>query len=232
MIKVKIVKFVLDMPLKRLIEKVSSLSSYGSQGNSCTLTEFSDSSLSAVYVEKVVTRETIIDLQGKENVIDVVRYPRYEFQIQRFVKENEFLLLVFNPPRSLRGLIEFLVGVLDKNIYFRDSKISVDKFIELAKSSKDIESVTVDKVKVKGVEVSRTSYADITISSSFNAYHDLESFLDDKNYKISNARTRLKTKFGSGKVEVSSTGLLGIDEAVFDEILFFFLKSASDVVVG
>lgn len=232
MVKVKVVKFFLDIPLKRLVEKFSSLSDYDFQDNSCTLTEFSDDSLSALYVEKIVTRETVLDLHGKESEIDVVRYPRYEFQIRRFGNDDVFLLLVFNPPRSLKGLVDFLNKVSGGNVFFRESKLSVDKFIDSAKSFKKIISLTVDRIKVRGIEVSRSSYADITVSSSGNAYHDLEYFLHDKSYKISNARMRVKTKFGLGKVEASSSGLLGIDEAVFDELLSCFLESAKDVVIN
>ncbi|MGP9500253.1 hypothetical protein [Halomonas sp. AOP43-D1-4] len=230
MIKVKIVKFFLELPLNRLIEKFSDLSGHNFQDNSFTLTEFNENSVSAVYVEKVVTRETVIDLQGRESEVEVVRFPRYEFQLQKFGSDG-FLLLVFNPPRSLKGLVDFLLKEVDGHIYFRESKVSVDDFIENAKSFDSILSVRADKIKAKGISISSSSYADVSVSSSLNAYVDLEEFLQEKKFKISSARLRVRTKFGSGKVEVSSSGLLGIDESVFDEILAGFIESSKDIVL-
>lgn len=231
MIKVKVVKFVLDISLKLFVDKMANFFEFSTRDNSCTLLEYDENSLSAEYVEKVVTRETIIDDQGNETDIDVVRYPRYEFQIQSFNTNGEFLLLVLNPPRSLKSLVEFLIKTSSNNIFFRELKFSLEVFLDRAKAFEGISSFTVDKVKAKGVQISGASYADVLVSSSGNAYQDLEGFLDKKNYKISNVRMRVKTKFGSGKVEISSSGLLGVDQNVFDEILDFFLKSSNDIVI-
>ncbi len=231
MIKVKVVKCLLDISLKHFVEKIASLTDFGPQDNYCTLVEYSDSSLSAVYVEKVVARETIIDIHGNETEIDVVRYPRYEFQIQHFGKEGEYLLLIFNPPRSLKALVNFLTLELSNKIYFREMKLSIENFVSRASLFEEFSHFTVDKVRAKGVQVSGSSYADVSISSTADAYKDIESFLDRKSYKVSNIRMRVKTKYGHGKVEVSSAGLLGVDQNVFDEVLDFFFSSAKDIVI-
>ncbi|XUO85974.1 hypothetical protein RVM26_10000 [Halomonas sp. KM072] len=230
MIKVKVVKCVLDISLKQLIEKLSGLAELSSQSSLISLIEYSETSVSAVYVEKVVMREKIIDIHGEETEIDVVRYPRYQFELHQFDEKGGCLLLILNPPRSLKILVDFLIQVTNGHVFFKELKLSVESFVSEIITFDKIKYYLVDKVKAKGVEVSNSSYADVSMSSSKNAYEDLERFLDKKSYTISNIRMRVSTNFGEGKVEISSSGLLGLDHNVYEEVLEFFLCSAKNIV--
>lgn len=222
MVKVKVLNVSMSPSMQSLADKLLSFPYSDEEGKGFDLEDFNGRYLSAKYVERVVSKETVIAPSGEESEIEVVRYLSYCFSLKRLGGER-CLMFIFNPPRSLKPLVSSLSAFEFGALFFSAMKLDAECFMRKARNFPGFEVDKVDKVRVKGVQISSSTYADVAVSSSSEAYNDMKEFVGEKSYRVSNVRMSLRTNFGKGRFEVSSSGLLTVDESLLEEVVEFSL---------
>lgn len=210
MAKIKLVKLEVDGNLLAIAAALRHQKYSDDRGWGFNFLERTSQTISAYYIEKFVSKETIKDPFGDTSEIETIRYTNILFQLSHAISApSEMVLEVASPPRSIRTLIQALSYCSDR-IFASDVNIPLlSVYKELSKQSREARIV---RIRATKVPISINSIAKVEISSSndayvdyLNAFEDTEKFIDkieiDKPYGPS-----------SGTLELSRSGLICCDE--------------------
>lgn len=222
MVKAKIVNLYLDIPLSGFVEALSDSSYDSFKGKGFELFEYDDQSLRARFIKKVVYKEFVVDPYGGEEEIETVRFEECGFSIFSCNDEG-FLLVVYNPPRTLKPLISSLSDIARSGFYVSSIEVDISKFLDDLKEADGYDVNSIDRLQVKKVVVNESSRADIVFTSAKNAFEDAEAFLGGKRFHVGKIRMQLHVGYNRGRLEVSSSASIGCSDKLFDDVLGFCL---------
>ncbi|SIQ85764.1 hypothetical protein [Marinobacterium stanieri] len=175
--------------------------------------DYDNNNISCKYFERIVDEEIIIDPFGNEIINSSTRYLIVNFRILNITKNN-YLLSVQSPPRNLGNMIDSLSSTLDSNIFISNITLDIASFYERILENKEIEDSRVEKIKFKGISINKSSSAELTVSSSSDAYEDALDYIGRKNSIINNIKIRSSYKGEKTSILISETSLINCSESL------------------
>ena len=175
-----------------------------------------DQSIFAKYTERTVIRENLVNPYGEVSESESVKYSIISFRLHYSDPFDEnYVLEVLHPPRTLRPLLRELSDALD-GIVVHEPKIQLlSVFTELKNNSFKAKIV---RLKASGIEISPTSELKAEVLSSSDAYSDLISRFDESRLKLEKIRIENPFPTTSGPLELSVNGLCSFDERIEENV--------------
>lgn len=154
----------------------------------------------AVYVEKLIYTEKTVDPFGVDTEIERVSYDQIEFQVNIY-KPN---ILIFQPPRNYRKLINQLAQFVDYAIAIETKDIKVFDWIDLLVAN-GINGI-VTKINVDQICYDKATTGKLTLISVNDVRERFHQILQKTNYFVKNAKISFDEKVNLPEVEIFSNG--------------------------
>lgn len=173
-------------------------------------------SVAAKYTERTIVQESSVDPYGEVSESDAVRYSIISFRLH-FCEpfDGNYVLEVFQPPRTLRHLLQELSDTLDGIVVHEPNIQLLNVYTDLKIKSFKAKIV---RLKAAGIAISATSELKAEVLSSTDAYNDLISKFEKSKLKLEKIRIENPFPTTSGPLELSSNGLCCFDERVDEEV--------------
>ncbi|MBN3197520.1 hypothetical protein H5A20_02220 [Pectobacterium brasiliense] len=183
--------------------------------------KYSPNRFQARYSEKISVNEIIIDPYGVENVIEYYKYINFNFWLISD-KIGEHILVIENPPRTIKTFIENFVKCINSDFYVSIKNIIIESFVDSFKE--DFDEVSFKKAKLKGLSFSKYTSGNLEIESSKDALLDIKSFFLNSSYRVDKAKIIISKGSFSHCVEITSGGTIIFDEEIFENIVKAVVK--------
>lgn len=210
MAKIKLVKLEIDGSPRSLATEIKHHKYVEERGWGFNFLERTPRAITAKYIERLVSKETINDPYGDTKEIETIRYISTRFQLTSANNDPSGLILeVTSPPRSIRTLLQALSYCSDRVFA---SEVRIPLLLIYKELSAESTEARITRIRASKVPISRNSLAKVDINSNEDAYIDYlrtfnktEEFIDkieiDKPYGIN-----------SETLEITRTGLICCDE--------------------
>jgi len=176
------------------------------------VSSLSDSHITAQYSIKLEHCEVIVDPFGNEEKIYVEKFLNINFSI---IKGKTNFLVVRNPPRSIRSLIDSLNGLIDDNISVSTLVINPLNILDNLKDEFGSRNIKINEIKVSNHSISRNTSASMYIKSSGNILEDIKN-LSISHEKIDKITVVLSINFKKLKVELSKNCFFLVPSEITD----------------
>lgn len=206
--KVKLLKVFLPGSLESAYEKITDSPFKKGATDGFEPISFNNSSITAKFIEEILSKESITDPFGNTEEVISKRYIVNEFSISSI--KNEHLLLLENPSRSVRGLIRKLSEVLGVEFYTSSIEIDIIKLSEFFSKTTDANHLKTTRALLSGVNLDESCSANIEITSINDAIADAKQHFRGKKFKIDRARFTASNSTKKSAMEVRSSGLISI----------------------
>jgi hypothetical protein len=214
-VKTKWIKLKFDCSLSEMIKRLRIFNFNPECGSGFEIINIKEERIEARFIERVVYKEIIEDPFGNPEHYEFTRYNIFKFYLLP-LKKDRFLIVLLNPPRSLKPFVNALTNVLVDNIFVSFIDFDVLKISKALASSPWIANLLLRKVKVLGSLLEGRASAKIYLQSNGNVLNDLtEAF---PNFKPIIEKASFQFLF-DGKLEtceLSSSGSLSIADHLVD----------------
>ena len=164
--------------------------------------KYDDYSFVATYYLELKRSEKSVDFQGKETLIT---FDYYIYQNFSFHLISDRLFLVVNEPnKHSKNLLEFILSVCRLKISFKTKKIDLNYFI---KKGSNLSQFQVLKARFNELSLSKHSKGSLEITSTHNAIVDFKNVFGEVYYDLSKIKVSFFDEF-IYNVELSKTGLI------------------------
>lgn len=179
--------------------------------------------ISAIFIERIVTQEKIIDPYGSITELETIRYASIKFHLHfRNSDEFNYLLEVCNPPRSIRSMISNLSDTL--------SGITIGELnfplIEIySKVRNEFPRARIIKLKAFNISISNHSDMRIEVNSSVDAYIDFKKFFNGNESKLEKIKIENLFSNPRNSLEIGTSGLISFDDESEDYVRALVLET-------
>ncbi len=177
------------------------------------------------YIERVETKENVVDPFGNISEIQTIRYNIVKLRIYRFdANDSTYSLEIEEPARTTRPLIDALARAL--------GHISIDEFrwpllVFFTKLKAASPKAKIKKIKACGIPISESSVGKLEITSSGDAFTDFIKMFPAERNRIDKIRIDSPFIDAQGFLEISSNGLCTFDESSEDAVRKLILGTAN-----
>lgn len=199
-------KMLLMNSKKDTFNILSDLKDTGYENNDFTFYGLSlneDDTLYATYSERLEFHDEAYDQFG--NIVDEISYVTYRninFHIER-LDTNKLLMVIYNPPSTIKTFIKNLSNKLDFQVGFSTPEINLKKFKDILECELQSKINCTEKVKVSQLTIDKTAKATIEITSTKDAFASLTQLIDNKEYKIDKLSSTININNISVAFEIS-----------------------------
>lgn len=152
-------------------------------GAGFTKFEAINNGVSATFNKKTVILEPVSDPFGDILEFERVIFDQISFSIQNI--SNKICLLTFySPPKTVKPFIDFLSKEDSLNVAYGSLSVDLHSFMKTIREDFGVKIFGISKVKVSNLPVTEKTRACLELNSSGDALHDLESFVDNSDYKL------------------------------------------------
>ncbi|WP_336752809.1 hypothetical protein [Aeromonas hydrophila] len=207
---------------KNTFNILSDLKETGDEKNDFTFYGLSlneDKTLYATYSEKLEFHEEAYDQFG--NVVDEISYITYRninFHIET-LDTNRMLMVISNPPSTIKNFIRNFSSALDFQIGFSTPEINLKKFKDILELELQSKINGAEKVKVSQLAIDKNARATIEITSIKDAFESLTQLIANKEYKIDKLSTSININNTTVAFEISKFCSLQIHEEHIKKII-------------
>jgi len=177
-----------------------------------------EETIEATFVEEITLTQYILDPYGNETEQQVNSFNHIDF---RFI-ENKYIE-IFQPPRSIKNLTQFLSKIFNHNLFIGNFKIDINKALDKAKNYSD--SLHLKKVRVSGLKIGEKGLATVEVKSSQDALKDLHVLSKKSNYKLDKVSGTISIDRDKFDFEISNQGQLSYDEDFHDKFIDIFIMN-------
>lgn len=145
----------------------------------------------------------------------------------RLIEDDLYVLSFIEAPKSIKSFINYLSSILEFHLTISQLEIDILKFIEMFKVHHSVNKIDTNKIRLTGVIVNENSKASIELISKTNALDDIDSLINNRNYRLEKIRSVCFVSDEKIKFELSRSGSLSVDEhsrRLFDDILKLYLS--------
>jgi len=156
--------------------------------------------IQAVYIEKLTYLEKVIDPFGGTTEFERVSYQQIEFQLSTFQPN----VLIFQPPRNYRKLINQLAQFVDYEIAIETKEVKVFDWID---SIMDIGMTgVVTKVNVDPVNYDKSTVGKLILTGHYDIRERVYQLLAGTSFFVKNAKITFSENMHLPDVEIYSNG--------------------------
>lgn len=164
--------------------------------------KYDDNSFLSTFYQEVKRHEKTIDLNGDENIFTFNYYIHQNFSFHYI--EKRIFLIVHEPNKYSKNLIDFLSSIFRLKLSFKTKKINLNNFI---KKANNLNNFQILKARFNEISLSKSSKGSLEVTSSNNALTDFKNVFGDIYYDLA----RIKVTFfdeNTYHLELSKNGLI------------------------
>ena len=156
--------------------------------------------LQAVYIEKLTYLEKVIDPFGVTSEFERVSYHQIEFQLSTYPPN----ILIFQPPRNYRKLINQLAQFVDYKVVIESKNTKVFDWVDLLMKS-GMEGI-VTKVNVDQISYDKLTTGKLTLIGHHDVRERVHQLLPETSFFIKNAKIAFNKTVNLPDVEIFANG--------------------------
>lgn len=156
--------------------------------------------LQAVYIEKKIFTEKIIDPFGNTTELERIAYNQIDFQLST----SQPQILIFQPPRNYRNLINQLAQFTDYTVAIKNKTVKLFDWVILL-AEKGLEGV-VNKVNIDPITYDKSTTGKLTLAGQSDLREKIVKLLVGKSYIVKNLNLISSDQFDTPAVELFSNG--------------------------
>ncbi|EMC7872768.1 hypothetical protein RZ571_001491 [Acinetobacter baumannii] len=185
------------------------------------LLKYSPKSISFKFSEKKILETSLLDKNGKEQVIEYLHIDSFNFQI--IEDTNSFYLLLINPTRSLKFFKNTLSEILDYSIGLSDINLDPLEWLENIEKNSN-ERFQILSIEIKDIIFDSKTNGSMIFKSTLDLRTTYKEFLNIKNYKVSKVLLN-NNDFYRGKFILSKDASFQIESLNSNKFLEVLIKS-------
>ncbi len=197
---------------------------YSGIGRGFEIIDFTTSRILAKYIEKQVTRASVLDPYGDETTYDIVNFVVFNVEFN-FSKRNPLLIKMIDPPRSTSGFFDVLNEMILEPLGIDPIKINLEDFYQYISHLERIADIRVTSLHVSKIPFNKNTFAKMELNSSTNAFLEFKEKYKSSSYQIS----KMSLKFRHAKEDVfwegTSSGLMSCSPILSSIIERYISKS-------
>ncbi|WP_336938101.1 hypothetical protein [Acinetobacter modestus] len=173
---------------------------------------FDEKHFSGTFFDKNIYRNEIIGIDNEKKEI----YYEY-FNIINFtflLEDKNTYLVLSNPPRSIRSLLEFFANEKTFNLNINTIELNLEKFSNCFINEFYFQIL---KVKFTNIHISKESIATIDIISSSNALTDFKDVFTSPSFKFKKIKFSYDNNHEKIIIEATNNGAISITENFYNE---------------
>lgn len=211
------------MPIRGIVEKLSMHIYDENDGNGFILAQIRENSVSGKFVTKKNNESKIKDPFGNENVIKFVSYETTVFTI---FEDEQWLIEIENPGRSIKPFLNMLIKIFGFNFYIEELNINLRLVIDEIESK--LGKLNISKIEVTDINIKNKGLGILTIKSQVDSRTLLENeILNQKFYKFKSFQgTFISKELSGGWIELKSNSSLNVKNIPTT----LFLESFRDII--
>ena len=220
-VRIKWMRLKLRTPLEALFSFIKNTPYNEEAGLGFTDFDWKDGKISATFNKKNLQVESYNDPFGDEVEFERISYDEINFSLFT-LSPRLCLIAVYDPPKSIKSLIDFLTSDSEVNVGYSNISIDINDFINVMRLEFNYRLVSISKVKVSNVHVNENSKANIEITSKVNALKDLQEYVETSDFKLDKLKGVYLNEDVKASFELSSSALCCVqngEKDVFNEIL-------------
>lgn len=216
-VKNKWIKITLTESVSDFSESLLSDTYNDNKGYGFDLFEITNHGFNGEYIEKTTHDEKIISPDGIESIVSFDRYVKFNFTF--YISKNDISYIkVVNPPVSLKKFINNLSTATSGRLFIISDELKVDSIYSNFESSLSVNKFEVKKIFISNLRITKNGVSKIEISSDKNAMDDFFQAFEGKMYKLNRIKISFVINDFSGSIEFSRTGMVSIDDSVYQII--------------
>lgn len=169
--------------------------------------EVDEHNISAIYTEKNIVEDTIVDPLGNQHVQIVTEYIYINFSLIS-LSTKLYLLCIYNPPKSIKNFTDKICSGLNYKIGLSTIDIDLSKFYSALKEKDEVSLIKLKKIKVSSLVINDNAKSSIEVSSRKNAINDLYELIGARKFKIDKMKIDCLINGNQSDFEISKTGSL------------------------
>lgn len=139
--------------------------------------------VSATFNRKSIVLEPVLDPFGDIFEFERIIFDQIDFSIQ-IISNRSCLLTFYNPPKTVKPLIDFLSSNDGVDIAYGNLAIDLRNFMKVIRDNFGVKIFEISKVKVSNIPVAEKTKATLELSSSSDALKDLKAFIGNDDFKL------------------------------------------------
>ncbi|MBO2580313.1 hypothetical protein AAEI00_02665 [Shewanella algae] len=216
-IKNKFLVLQIDCNLDKVAEQLNINQYTESKGVGVSSRKLDKDKIFASFVEKKTITEEVNYPNGTVESIESVKYIYFDFKI-RLIKENYFLIQLFNAPLSIKTFI-FYLSDLFPSLAIEKFKFNLFTFRNRLKENKSFNKVRITSLKASSLPFSDKSVARIEVFSENDSFHELKKAYGERGYKLDRLVFTINNAGQNSELSASSTGSITFTESLNEEII-------------
>lgn len=173
--------------------------------------------LQAIYIEKQTFIEELIDPFGNTTVSERISYSQIKFQISSSPPH----LLIFQPPRNYRKLINQLAQYTDYSIAIENKTVRLFDWVDIL-VKRHLENI-VTRANIYPINYDKVTTGKLTLSSNIDLKGKITQTLSNTSYNIKSLKLKFKDKIPD--VELYNDGKLIFSRPVESNIFEIFYEA-------
>lgn len=180
---------------------------YSGSGRGFEIIDFTTSKIVVKYIEKQMTRASVLDPYGDETTYDIVNFVVFNVEFN-FSKRNPVLIKMIDPPRSTNGFFDALNEMVLEPIGLSSIKFNLEYFYQYISQLERIADIRVTSLHVSNIPFNKNTFAKMELNSSTNAFIEFKEKYKSNNYQIS--KISLRCRYAKEDIfwEGTSSGLV------------------------
>jgi hypothetical protein len=220
--KIKFFELTSDINISELFGTINNTKYSEKTDFGFTVSSMSDNRISAKYSIKLEYCEVVVDPFGNEEKIYLERFLNINFSI--ITKNKINFLIVKNPPRSIRLLIDSFSEIFDTNISISTFVIKPIDILDRFKSNFGSRNIKINEIRVPNYSISQNTAASMNIKSSGNLLEDIKK-LSVLQESIDKVTIILSLNFQHLKIELTKNCYFIAPPEVIDYLEMEVIKS-------
>lgn len=216
--KTKWLKLTIPVDIFSLSEKLHFCAYKTGMDFGFEILSYDDNQLNAKYFERHVEKEVIEDPFGEVSEVEMIRYQTIDFSIFS-LERNNAVLMIENPPRSVKGLIFALSQSIGFGFFIEVLNLNIYTFISFLKKTFGGSAVKILSLRANNIRLTEKTTGVIEVVSIGDALSDVNSFFKNNEIKIVKVKMNIFSGGSRSILSVSDTG-----HFIFPEELFYIVK--------
>lgn len=224
MTKTKWIEMHLGLGVRAVAARMAKSAFSVDSGMGFELVRVRSKQIEARFIERFVQRETIEDPFGEVQHVESVRYNIFRFYLLA-VSGNRYLLVLIDPPRSVRSLVTLLSDSVGAGMSVEALRFDVLEMLNVIRASPEVAHLVVRKVKAVGAILGGRANVRLELQSQGSANDDLQAAFPN----LSPVIERISFQFvhdGEGEVaELSAAGALAASEHLIETFVWLIVSA-------
>lgn len=215
--KTKWIKLTLSADVLSLSDRLHQFSYKTGMDAGFELVSFDNQQVTAKYFERHVLKELIEDPFGVVSEVEMIRYHSIDFSIFS-LGGNDAVLMIENPPRSVKGLINCLSSLNGFGFFIDTLNVDINTLILFFRKTFGRTSVKVVSLRANNIILAEKTTGAIDVCSIGDALSDVFTFFKNDNIRIVKAKMSIFNGQKNLVVSASDNGSFAFSPELFEEI--------------